>query len=61
MCSCATKKTFYGRGGCAGQGVGEPWELYGCPCTTDADCRGGQTCVASRSRQNARECADKKK
>ena len=45
MCSCERHVTFYGAGGCAGQGVKEPWERYGCPCTTDAECRGDQRCV----------------
>lgn len=63
MCSCTRKKTFYGGGGCAGQGVTEPWELYGCPCASDADCRDGQTCgraTSLRAGAPAKECQDKK-
>ena len=61
MCSCGERRSFYGPGGCAGV-AGEPWELYACPCSTDADCRGGQRCVpvgAKPHRPDAtRECRD---
>jgi Cys-rich repeat protein len=64
MCSCTRKVTFWGGGGCAGQGVTEPWELYGCPCTTDGDCKNGQTCGAAPYAPRgapAKVCEDKKK
>ena len=64
MCSCGRGESFYGGGGCAGVDVKEPWELYGCPCTTSADCRGGQVCVPalpSGMSGHAKECATPKK
>ena len=48
LCGCTTHKSFYGPGGCAGASP-EPWTLYACACTTDADCGGGQHCVAMTS------------
>jgi hypothetical protein len=62
MCSCVDHRTFYGAGGCAGHGVTEPWELYACPCTTDADCHAGQKCVPTDAKPHragaSRECRD---
>jgi hypothetical protein len=61
MCSCRDRRTFYGAGGCAGS-AGEPWELYACPCASDADCRAGQRCFnvgAKPHRADAtKECRD---
>ncbi len=48
LCGCTTHKSFFGPGGCAGASP-EPWTLYACACTTDADCGGGQHCVAVTS------------
>lgn len=59
MCSCASNRTFFGPGGCAGEAL-EPWELYACPCASDRDCVSEQRCVpvdARPHRQGAtREC-----
>ena len=44
-------------GGCAGQRVREPRELYGCPCETDANCTDAQSCAPSKGRAgNPIEC-----
>ncbi len=64
MCSCANHTTFFGQGGCAGNAA-EPWELYACTCSTDADCRQGQVCVETTAGRPhkadaTRECRDKK-
>lgn len=59
MCACRDHRTFYGPGGCAGK-AGERWELYACPCKTDADCVSGQRCVPVDARPHrasaAKEC-----
>lgn len=61
MCSCRDHRTFYGAGGCAGA-AGERWELYACPCSSDADCRGGQRCRPVSAKPHrpdaAKECRD---
>jgi hypothetical protein len=49
VCLCGSRTTMYSPGGCAGDGVTEPWTLYACACSSDADCRGTQRCVATHS------------